>query len=105
MDIPVADIEIKEFTKGFKARYIHSENITLAFIDVTAGAMMPIHQHVHEQISQVLEGKFELTVNDEPRIYEAGTVVVIPSNIPHGGVAVTDCKLLDIFSPVREDYR
>ena len=105
MDIQLAGIEIKELTKGFKAKYIHSENTTLAFLDVTAGAAMPIHQHVHEQISQVLEGKFELTVNGERKVYEPGEVVIIPSNIPHGGMAITDCKLLDIFSPAREDYR
>ena len=105
MDIQLDGIDVKEFTKGFKAKYVHSETMTLAFLEVTAGAMMPIHQHVHEQISQVLEGSFELTVNDERKVYEAGTVVVIPSNVPHGGVAVTDCRLLDIFSPVREDYR
>ena len=58
-----------------------------------------------EQISQVLEGKFELTINGESKVYEPGGVVIIPSNIPHGGAAITDCKLLDIFSPVREDYR
>ena len=98
-------IEPRETVKGFKAKYIHSETMTLAFLEVAAGAMMPVHQHVHEQISQVLEGKFELTINGESKVYEPGGVVIIPSNIPHGGMAITDCKLLDIFSPVREDYR
>ena len=104
MDLPLANIEIKEITKGFKAKYIHTETMTMAFIDVAAGAYMPIHQHMHEQISQVLEGRFELTVDGVRKVYEPGVVVTIPSDIPHGGVALTDCKLLDVFSPPREDY-
>ena len=104
MDLILDNIVVKEITKGFKAKYVHTENITMAFIEVTAGAYMPIHQHEHEQISQVLEGKFELTVDGVRKVYGPGVVVTIPSNIPHGGVALTDCKLLDVFSPPREDY-
>lgn len=95
----------REIVKGYKAKFIHTATMTMAFWEVEAGAVMPIHQHVHEQVSQVLEGRFELTVDGERRVYEPGFVAVIPSNVPHGGVALTPCKLLDIFSPVREDYQ
>ena len=105
MDIQLSEIEPREITKGFKAKYIHSESMTVAFLEVTAGAMMPVHQHVHEQISQVVEGKFELTVNGVRNIIEPGSVTVIAPHVPHGGVAITDCRLMDIFSPVREDYK
>ena len=104
MDLSLESIAIKEITKGFRAKYIHTETMTMAFIDVAAGAYMPIHQHMHEQISQVLEGKFELTVDGVRKVYGPGVIVTIPSDIPHGGVALTDCKLLDVFSPPREDY-
>jgi quercetin dioxygenase-like cupin family protein len=53
----------------------------------------------------VIEGKFELTVNGDPQMLDSGFFAVIPSNAIHGGTAITDCKLVDIFSPVREDYR
>jgi quercetin dioxygenase-like cupin family protein len=95
----------REIVPGYRARFIHTEHMTLAFWDVDAGATMPLHRHHHEQTSQVLDGKFELTVGDERKMYEPGTVVVIPPNTLHGGVAVTACRLLDIFSPVREDYK
>ena len=98
-------IEPREIVKGYEARFIHTEKMTMAFWTVKAGAIMPVHRHIHEQTSQVLEGKFELTIDGESRLYEPGVVAIIPSNISHGGVAVTDCKLLDIFSPGREDYQ
>jgi len=39
------------------------------------------------------------------KTYGPGDVVIIPSNTPHSGKAVTACKLMDIFSPVREEYK
>ena len=52
----------------------------------------------------VVEGKFDL-LNNKTKVYENGDVVVIPSNIEHSGLALTDCKLMDVFSPAREEYR
>ena len=78
--------------------------MTLAFWEVKAGSPLPEHAHHHEQVANVLEGEYELTVNGETRRLRAGEAVIIPSNVPHSGIAITDCKLLDVFSPVREDY-
>jgi quercetin dioxygenase-like cupin family protein len=66
---------------------------------------MPIHSHIHEQVAHVLKGRFELTVGDETKVLEPGIVAVIPPNLPHGGKAITDCELLDVFHPEREDYK
>ncbi|HVW98768.1 MAG TPA: cupin domain-containing protein [Mucilaginibacter sp.] len=100
-----ADIETKEIAPGFFSKLIHTETNTINFIEVKAGSSIPRHQHVHQQCSFVIEGKFELTVNDIPQTLDAGLFAVIPSNAWHSGVALTDCKLIDVFSPVREDYR
>jgi quercetin dioxygenase-like cupin family protein len=64
-----------------------------------------MHSHFHEQITQVLEGEFELTVGEQTQVYRLGQIVVIPPHIPHGGKALTECKLFDIFCTVREDYQ
>lgn len=95
----------KEFFQGFRGKFIHTQNNTLGFWHIDKGATLPIHSHVHEQVTQVLEGQFELTVGDQTHIYEAGSVAVIPPHVPHGGTALTDCKIFDIFCPVREDYK
>lgn len=100
-----SDIKTKEIALGFFSKLIHTETNTINFIEVKAGCSVPRHQHVHEQCSFVIEGKFELTVNGVPQVLDQGLFAVIPSNVWHSGTAVTDCKLIDIFSPVREDYR
>jgi quercetin dioxygenase-like cupin family protein len=100
-----ADIDTKEIAPGFFSKLIHTQNNTINFIEVAAGCSVPLHQHVHEQSSFVLEGSFSMTVGDTTRILEPGLFAIIPSNVIHGGTAISDCKLIDIFNPVREDYR
>ncbi|MEO9869237.1 cupin domain-containing protein [Ekhidna sp.] len=97
-------INSKEILPGYTVRFVHSERMTFAYWDVKKGSPLPEHSHHHEQVANVLEGEYELTVNGETKRLVPGDVAVIPSNIPHSGVAITDCKLLDVFAPVREDY-
>ncbi|MES2332201.1 MAG: cupin domain-containing protein [Bacteroidota bacterium] len=103
--IDLSSVNPIEMIKGYHARFIHTENMTLNFLEVEAGAIVPEHSHPHEQVSIVTDGEFELTVAGEPMRFGPGKVIVIPSNVKHSGIAITDCKLLDVFNPVREDYR
>lgn len=66
---------------------------------------MPEHSHPHEQVANLIAGKFEMTVAGETRTIEPGMVAVIPSEAKHSGRALTDCYILDVFYPIREDYR
>ncbi|MGZ3929397.1 MAG: cupin domain-containing protein [Mucilaginibacter sp.] len=100
-----SDITTKEIAPGFFSKLIHTDANTINFIEVKAGCSVPLHRHVHEQCSFAIEGRFEMTVGGDTQVLEPGFFAVIPSNVLHGGIAVTDCKLIDIFSPVREDYR
>lgn len=99
------DISPKEIVPGFFARFIHTQNNTISFWEVKAGSTLPLHSHMHEQSSFVLEGVFEMTIGGETQTLAPGLFALIPPHVPHMGTAITDCKLLDIFSPVREDYR
>ncbi|WP_420400711.1 cupin domain-containing protein [Flagellimonas sp.] len=101
----LANISTKEIMPGYHGKMVHGETLTWAFWEVEKDAVVPEHHHVHEQIMHVLEGEFEFTLDGKTQTYLPGDVVVIPSNTPHGGKALTPCKLMDVFSPVREEYR
>jgi quercetin dioxygenase-like cupin family protein len=90
---------------GFMAKFLHSENMSVASWQITAGSPFPEHSHPHEQIMIVSEGEFELTVAGDVAVLRPGIVAVIPSDAKHSGQALTDCKVIDVFYPVREDYR
>ena len=103
--VDLKDISPKEIVRGFNARFIHTERMTLAYVSIEAGAALPGHHHPHEQVTNILSGEFELTLGAETRVMRPGDVAVIPPDLPHSGKAVTDCEVLDVFQPVREDYR
>jgi len=103
-DIKLENVESVELIPGFHGQMIHSDNMTMAFWTVEEGAVAPNHNHVHEQIMHLLEGQFEFTVDGETKVLSEGAVVLLPSNIVHSGKALTPCRILDIFNPVREDF-
>ena len=108
MDAPLLherkNIEEKTIVPGFRARFIHSANMTFALWDIDAGASLPEHAHSHEQVGHLLEGEFILTIAGESNVMKTGSVAVVPSNARHSGKAVTACRILDVFYPPREDY-
>jgi len=95
----------KELIPGFRGKFVHGEAMSLVFWEVAPGAIVPEHKHEHEQILHVMEGEFEFTLEGKTRIYRPGDIVLIPSFAPHSGRALTACKLMDLFSPAREEYR
>lgn len=105
MTINISKISQKELAKGIKGRYVHTYNSTIGFIDIEKGAILPAHSHIHEQTTQIISGKLEMTIDGITQILEPGTITIIPSNIVHSANALTDCILTDTFYPVREDYK
>ena len=105
MQYNLDQITPREIIKGFHVKFIHTEHVTIGFVAIVSGSVLPEHQHMHEQTTTVLEGKLELTVGGQVHLLEAGQAVVIPSNVRHSALAHTDCKAMDVFSPVREDYK
>ena len=70
---------------------------------VSVRSEIPSHQH--EQVTQVIEGEFELTVENDTFRLGPNTVAVIEPHQHHTGRAVSACRIIDVFYPVREDYR
>ncbi|HEX3024431.1 MAG TPA: cupin domain-containing protein [Chitinophagaceae bacterium] len=103
--IDIKNIAVKEIANGYFAKLIHTEKMTFSFVEVKAGESLPEHSHLHEQVSIIQEGTFQLTLDGKPIIFTEGQLIIIPSHTKHAGLAITDCRLLDVFYPVRDDYK
>lgn len=94
-----------DLVEGYKAKMIHTNQLSVMHVAVKAGHALSEHHHPHEQITNIIVGEFEMTVNGHTKICKAGEVIVIAGNLPHSGKAITDCQIIDVFNPPREDYR
>lgn len=103
--VTLSNVSVKEIFPGVRARVVHTARTSQSWVELDAGASFPEHQHPHEQTVNVLEGRLEITVSGETHVLAPGSVFVIPPDEPHSGRALERCRVLDVFSPVRDDYR
>ncbi len=101
----LTDLARKEPMAGFVGRFATGVTMTSVTWTIAAGAVLPEHAHPHEQVSHVLDGEFEMTIAGATRRLGPGTVAFVPPNASHSGRAVTACRIIDVFHPVRDDYR
>ncbi len=94
-----------EIFPGIRSAMEHSQQVTFGSVTLDKGTLAPIHSHPHEQWTYVLEGEMEFTLDGEKQLLLPGMGAYIPSNTLHGAFAVTACRVIDIFVPVREDYK
>ncbi|MCG2615548.1 cupin domain-containing protein [Terrimonas sp. NA20] len=101
----IKEQKAKELAPGLTGYYTHGERMTLGLVEIKAGSSLALHQHPHEQITYIIEGQLDMMIGGEAVILTTGMSQVIPSNVPHSAIAKTNVSLIDVFNPVREDYR
>ena len=69
-----------------------------------AGAIGALHSHPHVQASYVAEGSFEVTIGDTMTVLGKGGSFIVPPNVVHGVKALTAGRLVDCFTPRRDDF-
>jgi quercetin dioxygenase-like cupin family protein len=103
--IDLNSIPVIEPVPGCRMRTPHGTHLMLSFLEMDAGAEVPMHHHPHEQGGILISGCVQLTIGDETRVVTAGSMFLIPPNVPHRAVAMNGpAVVLDVFSPPREDY-
>ncbi len=103
--IDINQLKPIEISPGVRIRTPHLERLMLSYLEMDEGTVVPLHKHPHEQGGILLSGRLELTIGDETRIVEAGSLFLIPANVYHKAVPVGGpIVVLDVFSPIREDY-
>lgn len=95
----------KELATGIIGYYAHGEKHTLGLVELKKGSNVPMHSHIHEQITFILEGQMDMTIDGKACLLTAGMYHIIHSNVPHSATAITDCKVIDTFAPAREEYK
>ena len=68
------------------------------------GSKMPAHQHPQEQIVHILSGRMKLIVDVTPHEMKAGDSFYLAANVPHGVETIEETRVLDTFSPPRDEY-
>ena len=98
--------EAKEIAPGVHIRTFWGDKMLSATADLAANAVVPMHSHPHEQAGTVVSGEFELTISGETRRLKPGDTYIIPGGVEHGGrTGDAPARVVEVFSPVREDYQ
>jgi quercetin dioxygenase-like cupin family protein len=98
-------IEEEKLNPLVSRRVIHTERMTVCRIFLKKGAVVPMHSHENEQITMLESGSLRFIFEGEERVMSAGDTLPIPPRAPHRVEALEDSVAVDLFSPVREDWR
>jgi len=101
----IKEIQPKWLAPGVTSHYAHGEKATFGFVELKKGSHVPLHHHMHEQITYIIEGQLDMIIGGVACSLTDGMYHIIASDVPHSAVAITDCKLIDVFGPVREEYK
>jgi quercetin dioxygenase-like cupin family protein len=105
--IPAGGGKHRHLFPGVEIRATAGDDLMLSLVNFEPGSIVPDHSHPHEQMGMMISGQAEFTVGGVTRILGPGDIWRIPGNVVHRVKAVGDdpAVALDVFHPVREDYR
>lgn len=98
------DVELERLNPLLDRQLVVGQEIMLARVLLKKGSHVPMHQHVNEQMTYILEGTLKFKIDGEELVVNVGEVLCIPSNMPHEAWALEDTVDLDIFNPPRADW-
>lgn len=101
--IEIDKLKVTERLPGWRGRYFHAANMTVAHYEFTGGASIHEHHHPQEELYEVLEGELELRVSGTTQVARPGVAVIVPSHARHSVRALTDGRAIIVDSPARPE--
>lgn len=99
------DLEWSTVGEGVKRKIMtYDDKIMLVKVHFEVGSIGPKHEHYHSQVTYIVSGEFEFSIGDEVKLVKGGDSVYIPPHVIHGAICKKDGILIDVFSPIREDF-
>ena len=98
-------IPVEQVANGIRRQMVVGQNVMMVRCTFDANLVTPIHTHHHEQMTLVVKGRVKFFIEGEERIVSAGDVLHFPPHNEHGATMLDEeVVLIDIFSPIREDF-
>lgn len=82
----------------------YDANLMMVKVRFETGGIGAAHRHVHTQMSYVESGVFAITIAGQTRTVRTGDAFYVPPNVPHGAVCEETGVLVDVFTPLRDDF-
>jgi quercetin dioxygenase-like cupin family protein len=100
IEAPVEDVDvgITRQVLGFDSE------LMMVRVGFRQGAMAHRHSHPHRQVTYVVSGRFEATLGGVTKVIGTGDCYFVPPEVPHGVIALADGVLIDVFSPMRQEF-
>lgn len=99
------EVKLSDLGKGVSRKILaHVDNLMMVEVNFIKGAVGEIHAHIHEQISYIIKGSFQVNIDGKKEIIKAGDTFYVKPNELHGVLALEDSTILDVFTPQREDF-
>jgi quercetin dioxygenase-like cupin family protein len=98
------DVPTERMNALLERQFVVGDQVMVARISMKSGCLVPEHSHHNEQISQVLTGALQFTIEGKQHVVRAGEFFFLPPHIPHAALALEDTVAIDTFTPPRQDW-
>ena len=99
-----SDIPSEQLNPATARQYLTGDRVTVARFELKQGGIVARHSHENEQVSCVLSGALKFRLNGQEILVGAGEVLQIPGGLAHEVEVIEDTVVIDVFSPVRQDW-
>ena len=99
------DVEWEDMGGGIDRKIMgYDKQLMMVEVRFAKGAVGSLHHHIHRQVSYVASGSFEVTIAGETKLLKQGDCFFVEPDLVHGVIALEAGTLIDVFTPVREDF-